>query len=230
MQLQGFFPLESLPPESSCPGTRGSRHGEDVCRDIKVYGKKRLALIKLSQHQTCPCFASSNTQPRAKHRASQGGLTLLRPRRGREAKANQPSPSLLCSQNQIASWREKWGSQETVPPCLDGCQGDWIGCPSVLPKSFQDNRAAAFAKPKTEFLAGIRACDVGGACLSLSPLTTSCSLPLLALIPSLLPHSSLRSSIHSATPSCSLLWRLMMLKDLVSGVPGGNTQQPRLSR
>ena len=41
--------------------------------------------------------------------------------------ANQPTPSLLCSQNQIASWREKWGSQETVPPSLDGCQGDWTG-------------------------------------------------------------------------------------------------------
>lgn len=149
LQLQGFSPLENLPPESSRPGTRGSRHREDVCRDIKVYGEKRLALIKLNQHQTCPCFAISNTQPRAKRRASQGGLTLLKPRRGQEAKANQPSPSLLCSQNQIASWREKWGSQETVPPCLDGCQGDWIGCPSVLPQSFQENRAAAFAKPKT---------------------------------------------------------------------------------
>ena len=86
---------------------------------------------------------------------------------------------------------------------------------------------------KTEdsrFLAGIRACDVGGACLSLSPLTTSCSLPSLALIPSPLPHSSLHSSIHSATPACPPLWRLTMLKGLVSGVPGGDTQRPRLSR
>lgn len=107
-----------------------------------------------------------------------------------EAKANQPSP--LCSVLRINSKLEREvGLAGDCSPLPGWVPGDWIGCPSVLPKSFQDNRAAAFAKPKTEFLAGIRACDVGGACLSLSPLTTSCSLPLLALIPSLLPHSSL---------------------------------------
>lgn len=86
-----------------------SRHGEGVCRDFKAQGEeKRLALIKLNQHQPRPGFPSTGRQPRAKHGASPGGLTiLLKPRRGRGAKANYPTPTLLCSLNQIAGWREK---------------------------------------------------------------------------------------------------------------------------
>lgn len=170
--------LSALRPEQreDCPGTG---HGAlSASSFAQSRGRGRETVVSF---QRCLRGFYTLRQPRAKHGASLVGLaTRFKPRRP-GAKANHPAPTLLCSLHQIAGWGKKWGMQKPHSPSHwadareTGTHLERVAFSS--PTILSGKQGCCLCKTEdSEFLAGIMAWDMGGACLSLTSLLTSCFL------------------------------------------------------